>query len=206
MGQSFGPFEADQVLMSDDTMSDEALLFENAAGPEHAILFDNTVEPSAEDVVGLTPDELQHVLELYFENVSPFVQFIHRSTFDSRTAFRPLVLGMACLGAQYAPVDKPCGVWFKEASVLLDSHDIQQGSPLFLPKIQALVLLELYAIMYACGNQTIEGLRMHSKSVEVGSARVTVAHVRWLDRRGFSTLCQPDQRSPLIWKHYGWTM
>lgn len=191
VGESSGRVGTEEVPIYDDTV--------DGLASQDTLLYGNTVD-------GLTSDELEHVLELYFDNVSPFVQFIHRSTFDRQTAFRPLVLGMACLGVQYAPVDKPSGLWFKEACSLLNSHDIQPGSPLWLPKIQALVLLELYAIMYACGNETIDGLRMHSKSVEVGSARGLAADIRWLDRRVFSTLCQPDQPSPLISTHSGATM
>ncbi|KAH8894713.1 hypothetical protein GQ53DRAFT_780115 [Thozetella sp. PMI_491] len=125
--------------------------------------------------------QIRQGCELFFAHVSCFVPFLHQPTFDASAAAPFLVLSMLCLGYQYGE-DPDCGSQegsgaslsvrcFHRARVLIDSEeenadDSTQNNPM----IQTFLLLQIFAMMYLCGNDSAYGLKMHSKMISLARA------------------------------------
>jgi hypothetical protein len=120
--------------------------------------------------------------ELFFTHVSHFVPFVHQPTFDATTIPSHLLLSMLCLAYQHGE-DPDCrdqgdsgmslsNRCFQKARLLVEceeqqSHDKSQNISL----VQSYLLLQIYAMMYLCGNESAYGLKTHSKMVSLARAR-----------------------------------
>ncbi|CAF3429547.1 unnamed protein product [Fusarium graminearum] len=116
--------------------------------------------------------------ELYFKHVSHFLPFLHRPTFNSTDITSHLLLGMLCIGYQYDE-DPDCnnqqgsGVelserCFHRARALVSGEKYRtDGSTHNLSIVQSYLLLEIYAMMYLCGNHSAYGLKTHSKMISL---------------------------------------
>lgn len=146
------------------------------------------------DSLNLPTEELRHPLQedwfpsasqiergilLYFSYVSPFVPFLHQSTFDVAGTADYLVLSILSLAYQHGEdpdsgdaTDSGVGLsvrCYHRARVLLasseqdemDLHDRERS----LAMTRAYLLLQLCAMMYLCGEDSTNGLQMHSKMI-----------------------------------------
>ncbi|WXC61787.1 hypothetical protein SNK03_007660 [Fusarium graminearum] len=116
--------------------------------------------------------------ELYFKHVSHFLPFLHRPTFNSTDITSHLLLSMLCIGYQYDE-DPDCnnqqgsGVelserCFHRARALVSGEKYRtDGSTHNLSIVQSYLLLEIYAMMYLCGNHSAYGLKTHSKMISL---------------------------------------
>lgn len=128
-----------------------------------------TIPLSTSTTDPITPEQLALGIELFHTHVASFIPFIHRPTFDPSTLSEPVLFGLLSISLPYASnpedgqaISSRC---FKHAKRLLESHDDRQYSPVV--RVQALCLLQMHAIMYSCGNDTTQGLRMRNKTMEV---------------------------------------
>jgi hypothetical protein len=111
--------------------------------------------------------------ELFFRHVSPFLTFIHQPTFDPKDLPEALLMGMLSVGLQFETEEELAfGVpaqAFRRGRELLDQTEVSGELPFArnIHTVQAYLLLGIYATMYSAGLDTIIGLQMHHKSVEV---------------------------------------
>ncbi|KAH8655298.1 fungal-specific transcription factor domain-containing protein [Xylariales sp. PMI_506] len=119
--------------------------------------------------------------DLFFTHVSPFVPFLHRPTFDARQIPSHLLLSILCLGYQYGE-DPDCGNQpgsgaslslhcFEHARGLI-AHDDESSDDVAhnVSMVQTYLFLQIYAMMYACGKKSAQGLKTHSKMVSLARA------------------------------------
>ena len=113
-------------------------------------------------------------LKLFMEHISTELIFIHHPTFDESSIPEPLMWAMICLGFQYCDdvsrgktIALEC---FHRACQLIDTQQGWSSATHILMIIQTYLMLEVYAILYACGSKTAIGLQMHTKAVEVKSS------------------------------------
>lgn len=122
---------------------------------------------------GLFPAPLVHRgCELYFRHVSPFLSFIHQSTFDPADVPEALLMAILSVGLQFETQevlgpDLPAQA-FRRGKDLLSQSKLLEKCPFAknIHTIQAYLLLEMYAAMYSGGQDTTIGLQMHHKSIE----------------------------------------
>lgn len=117
----------------------------------------------------ISPSQLALGLDLFHTHVASFIPFIHRPTFDPSNLTEPVLFGLLSVSLAYNPdrlegqtLSNRC---FKHAKRLLDVNENRLYSPVV--RVQALSLLQMYAIMYSCGNDTAHGLRMRNKTIEI---------------------------------------
>ena len=131
--------------------------------------------PSLPPVNSLRPSEREVGLgiELFFAKVSHCFPFLHYPTFDRSTTPEALLMGILSLGLQYmddqeygAKLGAAC---FHRGREILETDHLKEriAGGLELHTIQACLMLEMHAIMSACGSETAWGLRMHGRCVEV---------------------------------------
>lgn len=114
--------------------------------------------------------------DLFFTYASHYVPFIHQPTFRILQAPRHLLLCILCLAYQHGE-DPDCDGesgsgaslsvrCFHQARAILslDEKEVEDATPR-LTLVQAYLLLQICAMMYMCGKNSPEGLRMHSKMV-----------------------------------------
>ncbi|KAK7598424.1 hypothetical protein V3481_000055 [Fusarium oxysporum f. sp. vasinfectum] len=116
--------------------------------------------------------------QLYFKHVSHFLPFLHQPTFDSASIPSHLLLSMLCIAYQYG-VDpdrsdqQGSGVSLSErcyhrARDLVSGDDNgPDDSTRTLSLVQSLLLLEIYAMMYLCGNHSAYGLKTHTRMISL---------------------------------------
>lgn len=117
----------------------------------------------------LTPEQVSHGIDLFHSHVSAFVPFIHRPTFDPTQTPEVVLLGILSISLRYSPNRAEgfdlAGKCFRRGRRILDVQDDSKASPLITA--QALALLQVHAIMFACGEDTTYGLRMRARGVEI---------------------------------------
>lgn len=146
--------------------------------------------PGAMLVTGLTPPQEETILssfqvtrgcDLFFTHVSPFLPFIHQSTFDVTQAAPELILGMLSLGYQYgedpdlgdkegsgASLSKRC---FHQARTMIASVEANTEDFAYnLVIVQSYLVLQICALMYLCGADSAYGLKMHSNMISLARA------------------------------------
>lgn len=129
----------------------------------------------------LTPSTIQIVrgCELFFDHVSCFLPFLHRATFDPQHAPFSLVLGIVCLGYQYgedpeleshpgsgANLSEGC---YQHALAILYNEEpsgINEAS-YESQLVQSYLLLQIFAMLYKCGDDSKYGLGIHSKMISL---------------------------------------
>ncbi|KAF4338391.1 Blue (type 1) copper domain protein [Fusarium beomiforme] len=116
--------------------------------------------------------------QLYFKHISHFLPFLHQPTFSPSCVPSHLLFSMLCLAYQYSQ-DPDCidqegsGVslserCFHRARALVSGDDYgTDDSTHNLSVIQSCILLEIYAMMYLCGNHSAYALKTHSKMVSL---------------------------------------
>ncbi|KAF5977034.1 hypothetical protein FBULB1_6704 [Fusarium bulbicola] len=116
--------------------------------------------------------------QLYFKHVSHYLPFLHQPTFDATSVSTHLLISMLCIAYQYG-VDpdrsdqQGSGVSLSErcyhrARDLVSGDDNgPDESTRTLSLIQSLILLELYAMMYLCGNHSAYGLKTHTRMISL---------------------------------------
>lgn len=120
--------------------------------------------------------------ELFFNHLSSFLPFIHRPTFRADQAGNRLLLGMLCLGYQYGE-DPECGDrvgsgvalsirCFHHARALLKANNEEEESDVSqnITVVQAYLLLQLYTMMFLCGDASAYGLKTHFKIISLARA------------------------------------
>lgn len=114
--------------------------------------------------------------DLFFTNISHFVPFLHRATFDISQTPAHLLFSILCVAYQYgddpdfedatgsgATMSIRC---FHRARALLSiEEDGQDESMPHLTMVQAYFLLQICSMMYLCGKDSAYGLKMHSKMI-----------------------------------------
>lgn len=117
----------------------------------------------------LSPEQISHGIDLFHSHVSAFVPFIHRPTFDPAQTPELVLLGILSISLRYSPNRAEgldlAGKCFRRGRRILDVQDDNKASPLVTA--QALALLQVHAIMFACGEDTTYGLRMRARGVEI---------------------------------------
>ncbi|KAF2786606.1 hypothetical protein K505DRAFT_259531 [Melanomma pulvis-pyrius CBS 109.77] len=118
---------------------------------------------------------------LFFTHVSHFVPFLHRPTFDATQVPNHLLLSMLCLGYQYGE-DPNCGHQagsgvslslrcFHRARVLIaPDEERAEDSTYNATMVQAYLLIQIYAMMYLCGDESAYGLKTHSRMISLARA------------------------------------
>ncbi|PWY93152.1 hypothetical protein BO94DRAFT_583392 [Aspergillus sclerotioniger CBS 115572] len=116
--------------------------------------------------------------DLFFTNVAHFIPFLHQSTFDSTTLPSHLLLAMLSLAYQYGD-DPECDALkgtgaslstrcFLQARTVLPSTNAISTNPTDqLALIQTLLLLQICAMLYLCGDYSAQGLQMHSNMISL---------------------------------------
>lgn len=134
--------------------------------------------PYIEDKWFPSPLQIQRGYQLYFAHVSHIVPFIHRATFDATETAPHLGLSMLCLAYQHGE-DPDCGQQpgsglslslrcFHRARVLAASEEDKTNELLHvLSLVQAYWLLQVCAMMYLCGSDSLFGLKMHSRMISL---------------------------------------
>ncbi|KAF4458385.1 hypothetical protein FALBO_14883 [Fusarium albosuccineum] len=118
---------------------------------------------------------------LFFNHISHFVPFLHQPTFDPSHIANHLLLSMLCLAYQYGE-DQECagqpgsGVslserCFHRARVVItrDEEDTDESAH-NVSMVQAYLLLQIYSMMYLCGNNSAYALKTHSKMISLARA------------------------------------
>lgn len=122
--------------------------------------------------------QISRGVELFFCHIATFLPFLHRPTFDPSAAADYLLPAILALGYQYG--DDPdsdevdcSGVdlslrCFRLSRVLIERRgEDPADSTQSLAVVQAYILLQAYSMFYLPGSS--EGLRMHSKVVDVSA-------------------------------------
>ena len=125
-----------------------------------------------------SPSQTARGYQLYFTHISHFVPFLHRPTFDATEISPHLGLSMLCLAYQYGE-DPDCGEQagsgaglslrcFHRARVLAASEEEMSNDLLqTITLVQAYWLLQVYAMMYLCGEYSKYGLKLHSRMISL---------------------------------------
>ncbi|OOF92515.1 hypothetical protein ASPCADRAFT_399352 [Aspergillus carbonarius ITEM 5010] len=116
--------------------------------------------------------------DLFFTHVAHFVPFLHQPTFDATTLSPHLLLAMLSLAYQYGD-DPECDAsadtgadlstrCFRQARTLLPSTNTLSINPTDqLALIQTLLLLQICAMLYLCGDYSAQGLQMHTTMISL---------------------------------------
>ncbi|KAK6221568.1 hypothetical protein LQW54_001340 [Pestalotiopsis sp. IQ-011] len=114
--------------------------------------------------------------DLFFANISHFVPFLHRATFDISQTAPHLLFSVLSLAYQYGEnpdCEEQPGSGaslslrrFHRARALLffGEDDLDESMP-YLTMVQAYLLLQICSMMYLCGKDSAYGLKMHSKMI-----------------------------------------
>ncbi|PYI05098.1 hypothetical protein BO78DRAFT_318856 [Aspergillus sclerotiicarbonarius CBS 121057] len=126
-----------------------------------------------------TPSALQITrgCNLFFTHIAHFVPFLHQPTFDSTTLPSHLLLAMLSLAYQYGD-DPECDAGagtgaslstrcFLQGRSLLPSANTLSSPTDQLALIQTLLLLQICAMLYLCGENSAHGLQMHTTMISL---------------------------------------
>lgn len=124
-----------------------------------------------------SPSQSARGYQLYFDNISQFIPFLHRPTFDATETACHLGLSMLCLAYQHgedpdceeagsgARLSQRC---FHQARVVAASEEEQAGDLTHtITLVQAYWLLQVYIMMYRCGPDSVYGPKMHSRMISL---------------------------------------
>ncbi|KAF2166027.1 hypothetical protein M409DRAFT_36796 [Zasmidium cellare ATCC 36951] len=128
-----------------------------------------------------TRSQISNGYNLYFEYVSPFIPFLHRPTFDASLVAPHLTLSMLSLAYQYgedpdrdamsgtgADLSLRC---FEQARNYLGPMALASNNPsVDLSVVQSLLMLQLCAILYICGDYSCIGFELHHRMVSFARA------------------------------------
>ncbi|KGO75756.1 Transcription factor, fungi [Penicillium italicum] len=145
----------------------------------NALLVTGLTPPQEE--TSLSPFQVTRGCDLFFTHVSPFLPFIHQSTFQFSQATPELILGMLSLSYQYGEDpdlgDKEgSGVslstrCFHQARTMIASEEASTEDFSYnLTIVQSYLLLQICAMMYLCGTDSAYGLKMHSNMISLARA------------------------------------
>ncbi|KAM5341945.1 hypothetical protein ACJ41O_014976 [Fusarium nematophilum] len=137
--------------------------------------------PPAQEEWSPSASQIARGCHLFFTHISPFAPFLHQPTFDASRIASHLLLSMLCLAYQYGE-DPDCGDQegsgvslsercFHSARVVI-ARDEERADDLTqnVSMVQAYLLLQIYAMMYLCGNNSAYGLKTHSKMIGLARA------------------------------------
>lgn len=144
-----------------------------------ALLVTGLTPPQEE--TSLSPIQVTRGCDLFFTHVSPFVPFIHQTTFDVNQTAPQLILSILSLGYQYgedpdlgdkegsgANLSTRC---FHQARTMIASEETNmEDFSDNLATVQSYVLLQICAMMYLCGPDSAYGLKMHSNMISLARA------------------------------------
>ncbi|PSN73776.1 hypothetical protein BS50DRAFT_195633 [Corynespora cassiicola Philippines] len=137
--------------------------------------------PSAPGEWHPSPLQVAQGCSLFFDHVSHFVPFLHCPTFDSTQVDRHLLLAMLCLAYQHGE-DPECAHLpssgealsvrcFHRARALIAIEERKPEEPArYLSMVQAYLLVQVYVMMYLCGDDSTYGLKTHSKMISLSRA------------------------------------
>jgi Fungal specific transcription factor domain len=124
--------------------------------------------------------------DLFFTYVSHFLPIIHQATFDATYVAQHLLLSMLCLAYQHGE-DPDCGDragsgetlslrCFHRARALIAADEKRVDDEKLdetahgATMVQTYLLLQIYAMMYSCDNDSAYGLKTHSKMISLARA------------------------------------
>ncbi|KAF1948312.1 hypothetical protein CC80DRAFT_459454, partial [Byssothecium circinans] len=153
---------------------------------EHGLLDKQSPTYSLHDQDDWIPSsrQLAHGCDAFFSDISHFMPFIHRPTFDATQTPDYQLLSMLCLAYEHTE-DPDCGDQvgsgitlsarcFHKARVLVarEKDKVEEGAEGLnaITLVQAYLLLEVYSMMYLCGKDSTYGLRAHSKMISLARA------------------------------------
>ncbi|KAL4887882.1 hypothetical protein BDV59DRAFT_211780 [Aspergillus ambiguus] len=127
-----------------------------------------------------TPSTLQVTkgCDLFFSHVSDFVPFIHESTFDPLQTTRHLIDSILCLAYQHGEDPERGGETgsgvtlsircYHHARALLAAEERKRICNIASTcTVQSYILLQIYAMMYLCGESSSSALKMHTNMISV---------------------------------------
>ncbi|GJN83835.1 hypothetical protein PLIIFM63780_007386 [Purpureocillium lilacinum] len=130
--------------------------------------------PPIQDDWSPTEPQIARGCHLFFTHISPFMPFLHQPTFDASQVASHLLLSMLCLAYQYDE-DPDCdekegsGACLSERCYLRARTQValneESAPPDSVSLVQAYLLLQVYAMMYLCGDDSSYALRAHSKMI-----------------------------------------
>lgn len=158
-----------------------------------------------DDIWAPSPSQKSRGVEFFVDHVSHFMPFIHLPTFTLDESDPALVLSMLCLGYQYG--NDPSNADGEESGMILSrkcfdrarelvmgsNSDEVSGSP-NVTTVQTLLLLQLFALMYLCGENSADGLKMHTRMISVARAGGLMQ----------GAVCESRQTGNLesLWRHF----
>ncbi|KAF2713943.1 hypothetical protein K504DRAFT_462410 [Pleomassaria siparia CBS 279.74] len=136
--------------------------------------------PPAQDEWNPTSSQIAWGCHLFFTHVSHFVPFLHRPSFNSTQIPNHLLLSILSLGYQYG--EDPDSGYQDSSGATLSSCCFRRARSLILDEernndpthnvsmVQAYLLLQIWAMMYSCGDDSAYGLKTHSKMISLARA------------------------------------
>ena len=137
--------------------------------------------PRLQDDWAPTSLQISRGCNLFFASVSHFLPFLHSSTFDPTQVPPHLVLSILCLAYQYGE-DPECGdqegsgesfsirCFHKARALLASDEERPDASTMITTLVQSYLLLQICAMMYLCGDNSVYGLKMHSHIISLARA------------------------------------
>ncbi|KAJ6034490.1 uncharacterized protein N7446_009240 [Penicillium canescens] len=137
--------------------------------------------PQLQDDWFPTPLQISRGCALFFANVSHFLPFLHRPTFDPTQTAPHLVLGILSLAYQHGE-DPECDDQegsgeglamrcFHQARATIASDEIRPDAlSQNTSMVQSYLLLQICAMMYLCGDNSASGLKMHTHMISLARA------------------------------------
>ncbi|RSM02895.1 hypothetical protein CEP52_007747 [Fusarium oligoseptatum] len=150
-------------------------------GSPERLLYGSIDITQAQEDWSPSTSQIAHGCQLFFTHVSHFVPFLHQPTFDAAHISNHLLLSMLCIAYQYGE-DPDCvgqpgsGVSLSERcfhrarTVVLADEDKTDDPAHNVSMVQAYLLLQIYAMMYLCGNNSAYALKTHSKMISLARA------------------------------------
>lgn len=125
--------------------------------------------------------QIERGCDLFFTHCSAFLPFLHQPTFDTTQAPTSLLLSMLCLAYQHG--DDPQSGEEDASGNLLSKHCFHRARTLIAgyeenpeelndapAMVQAYLFLQLFAMMYSCKDDSVYGLKTHSKMISLARA------------------------------------
>lgn len=136
------------------------------AEPAQSVHSEPVASPAASD-----PILLRRAVDLLDAHTEAYFGFLHLPTFSSASTTRVLELAILCTGLLFSSdvKEQQSAVEYYDSGkrLALDETVVTGTSGEALALAQALILLSAYAVLGQCGDETLTGIKMHGKCMEV---------------------------------------